>query len=174
MKLIIIYGPPAAGKLTVAKELSKLTGYKVLHNHLAIDFVQSVFKINKGNFWDYVNKIRLDMIKIIVKEKINVIITLGRIRQFPKPLKDIVGIVRKNKGELYFVQLLPCKSELLKRVTHPERKKHGKIKNVSTLKNIIKNYDFYSPVPYKPNLSIDNSKLSAKKVALMIKKHYRL
>ena len=42
MKLIVIYGPPAAGKLTVSKELSRITGYKVFHNHLAIDFIESV------------------------------------------------------------------------------------------------------------------------------------
>ena len=32
MKLIIIYGPPAVGKLTVAEELSRRTGFKILQN----------------------------------------------------------------------------------------------------------------------------------------------
>lgn len=29
MKLLFLYGPPAVGKLTVANEISKLTGFKV-------------------------------------------------------------------------------------------------------------------------------------------------
>lgn len=44
MKLIFIYGQPAVGKLTVAKELEKITGYKILHNHLFVDLVRSVFE----------------------------------------------------------------------------------------------------------------------------------
>ena len=47
MKLIVIYGPPAAGKLTVAKELSKLTGFKVLHNHITIDLIDHFIGFDK-------------------------------------------------------------------------------------------------------------------------------
>ena len=36
MKLIIIHGPPAAGKLTTANEIAAATGFKVFHNHLSI------------------------------------------------------------------------------------------------------------------------------------------
>ena len=43
MKLIIIHGAPAAGKLTIANELGRLTGFKVFHNHLSIDCVKPVF-----------------------------------------------------------------------------------------------------------------------------------
>ena len=37
MKLIIIHGPPAVGKLAVANEIASSTGFKVFHNHLSID-----------------------------------------------------------------------------------------------------------------------------------------
>ena len=37
MKLIFIWGPAASGKLTVARELEKLTGLPVFHNHLVVD-----------------------------------------------------------------------------------------------------------------------------------------
>ena len=39
MKTIFIYGAPAAGKLTVANELAKRTGFSVLHNHLINDLI---------------------------------------------------------------------------------------------------------------------------------------
>lgn len=38
MKLMFIYGPPAAGKLTVAKALCAHTGFKLFHNHLALQW----------------------------------------------------------------------------------------------------------------------------------------
>jgi tRNA uridine 5-carbamoylmethylation protein Kti12 len=36
VKLIFISGMPAVGKLTVAQELAKLTGYRPFHNHLTV------------------------------------------------------------------------------------------------------------------------------------------
>jgi len=50
MRLIFIYGPPATGKLTVAKELAKLTKYKIFHNHLTVDLIGSVLKFGTKTF----------------------------------------------------------------------------------------------------------------------------
>ncbi len=43
MDLVYLYGPPAVGKLTIATELARRTGFKVFHNHLSIDCVKPVF-----------------------------------------------------------------------------------------------------------------------------------
>ena len=37
MKLVVLHGPPAVGKLTVARELARLTGWRLFHNHLVVD-----------------------------------------------------------------------------------------------------------------------------------------
>ena len=50
MNLVFIYGPPGVGKLTVAKELAGLTGYKLFHNHLSIDWVLPVFDFGSDPF----------------------------------------------------------------------------------------------------------------------------
>src|SRR5215208_513243 len=50
MKLIFLHGLPGVGKLTVARELAKLTGYKVFHNHLAVDLVESLFEFGSRPF----------------------------------------------------------------------------------------------------------------------------
>lgn len=44
MKLVIIFGPHAVGKMTVGQELAKLTGLKLFHNHMTIDIVSDLFR----------------------------------------------------------------------------------------------------------------------------------
>lgn len=43
MELVVVFGPPAVGKMTVGRELSRLTGYPLLHNHLTIEPLLEVF-----------------------------------------------------------------------------------------------------------------------------------
>jgi hypothetical protein len=43
MSLIILIGPPAVGKMTVGKELEKLSGFKLFHNHMTIEMVVPFF-----------------------------------------------------------------------------------------------------------------------------------
>ncbi len=44
MKLVIIFGPHAVGKMTVGQELAKITGLKLFHNHMTIDIVYDLFE----------------------------------------------------------------------------------------------------------------------------------
>ncbi len=43
MMLAFIYGAPAVGKLTMARAVAALTGFRVFHNHVAFDFAESIF-----------------------------------------------------------------------------------------------------------------------------------
>ena len=49
MKLIIIFGPPAVGKMTVGYELAKITGLRLFHNHMTIDLVLNFFDLESLN-----------------------------------------------------------------------------------------------------------------------------
>jgi len=42
MKLVIITGPHAVGKMTVGQELTKITPLKLFHNHISIELVASL------------------------------------------------------------------------------------------------------------------------------------
>jgi hypothetical protein len=174
MKVVFIYGPPASGKLTVAKELSKLTGYKIFHNHMTVDLLEPFIKINE-KFWNYNEILRKEVFKIFLKENVNVIFTFCYVGEVDKKfINEIKNMFKLNNGKIYFVHLIPDKKEILKRVKHAERKKYGKITHVKTLKCAVGKYDFYSSINPKSDLIIDNTKLSPKKVALKIKDHYKL
>ena len=63
MKLIFIYGPPAVGKLTVAKKLAQLTGYTVFHLHQTIDLVTQFFPQGTAAYSHVTRIIRLAIIE---------------------------------------------------------------------------------------------------------------
>lgn len=43
LKLVMIIGPHAVGKMTVGQELCKQTGLKLFHNHMTIDILSDLF-----------------------------------------------------------------------------------------------------------------------------------
>lgn len=46
MKLVIILGPHAVGKMTVGQELAAITGLKLFHNHMTIELVRNFFSVH--------------------------------------------------------------------------------------------------------------------------------
>ena len=48
--LVIIFGPPAVGKMTVGTALSRLTGLPLFHNHMTIDLVLPFFGFDQPQF----------------------------------------------------------------------------------------------------------------------------
>lgn len=44
MKLVIISGPHAAGKMTVGQHLADITGLKLFHNHMTIEPITDLFR----------------------------------------------------------------------------------------------------------------------------------
>ena len=48
MKLVFIIGSGAVGKMTVGRELTKITGLRLFHNHMAIEPVIDVFGYYDG------------------------------------------------------------------------------------------------------------------------------
>ena len=46
MYFIVIFGPPAVGKMAVGKEIQEATGIRLFHNHMAIEPVLNFFSPN--------------------------------------------------------------------------------------------------------------------------------
>ena len=175
MKLIFIYGPPAVGKLSVATELAKLTGFKLFHNHVSIQFVESIFEFGARAFSRLTNKFRLEMLEEASKEKIDTIFTFVYGRGTDDPfVGNAIHRVKSHGGRVCFVRLYCDEQALAKRVKAEERKRMGKISTKSTLHGVLKKYDLASEVPFQPSISIDTTDNSPKRVAELVAQHYRL
>lgn len=171
MKLIVLYGPPASGKLTVAKALSKITGYKIFHNHLLIDLLEKVLPWGSSDFKNYMDKYFFELLEVAMKHNVEgLIVTMVYYKDFDKPyLKTLVKTVEKQGGEVCFVQLKCSTKELLRRVTNASRKKFKKISTVQILKQSLKKHDIVSSVDYANNLVIDSEKNTPVSAARKIK-----
>ena len=175
MKLILIYGSPAVGKLTVANELAAKTDFKVFHNHLTIDAVEPIFEFGTPSFWKLVNLFRTETIAEAVRAKQNLIYTFCYAKNFDdEHIRLITKTVEENGGEIHFVLLVCEKSEIEKRVSDDSRKQYGKAKKLEILHDIWSKYDLFSPVPERESFIIDNTKLSAGETAVKIIEHFEL
>lgn len=163
MELIIIYGAPGVGKLTVARELARRTGHKLFHNHLTVDLVGSLFDFGSEQSVRLNARFRLELFAEAAKAKIpGVIFTLvyahGTDDAF---VQDIIDAVEPHGGVVRFV-LLTCEtSALLKRVTDESRSTYRKLRDPEVVRQMLSREDLASPVPHGPSLVIDNTHLGA-------------
>lgn len=58
MSVVILFGPPAVGKMTVGYELERLTGLRLFHNHMTIELVLRFFDFGSPPFQRLVNEFR--------------------------------------------------------------------------------------------------------------------
>lgn len=181
MKLIFLYGPPASGKLTVARVLAQITGYKIFHNHLTADLVSSVFPFGTREYSDLAERVRLDVTAAVVKSNIKgVIVTFAyggetyHGENDDRFIKKVVRVARRHGARVLFVKLFCDERELRRRVKHPSRKVFAKIHKVSVLKTVMRVLSLDSVIPFVESQIIDTTRLSPHKAATLIKRHYKL
>jgi dephospho-CoA kinase len=165
MKLIVLYGPPAAGKYTIAKAVAEKTGYKLFHNHLTIDLLKSVFTFGTPDFFRLSQKIRLDIFEQAAKKKIpGVIFTFVYEKSADDDfVKQLVERVKSNDGEVVFIQIYCEKEELLKRVKEESRKQFQKVKSEEGLLKTLAEGDQMSSIDFVDSRKIDSTHLTAEK-----------
>lgn len=175
MDLVYLYGPPAVGKLTVAKELAARTGYRVFHNHLAIDCVRPVFEFGSDSFWRQVHAIREGMMAEAARSGRDLISTTVYSHPDNDPqTKRRFDAVESNGGRVCLVKLT-CSEEVLEaRVPDSQRKAAGKIATVEGLRGAMAAHDLFTPIPWRESLHLDTGVLGAAEAAERIIAEYRL
>jgi tRNA uridine 5-carbamoylmethylation protein Kti12 len=179
MKLIFVYGPPAAGKLTVATELANMTGYKLVDNHKATDFLEEVFPRSDARLHPWRSKlgrkIRIDLVSAAAEADVNLIITFAPLSDGMFDfIRDITDAVATNGGELCMVQLLPSRDVLEARVLS-ESRKGVKIDTTKRWHELTDNNEgAFATFPGHEHLVLDNSVLTPQQAAQAIIGHYKL
>jgi AAA domain len=175
MKLIFLYGSPAAGKLTVANEIAKRTDFKVFHNHLSIDCVTPVFEFGSPPFERMIALIRKEMVAEAARAGRNMVYTFCYAKDIDDNHVEMISrAAEENGGEVCFVQLLCDKEVLKQRVLGESRRQYGKVKSIEMMDHFFETYDLFSPVPNRETLQIDNTGVPPDQAAELIIAHYGL
>ena len=180
MKLVIVFGPPAVGKMTVGYELAKLTDLKVFHNHMTIEIALNFFDFGQPEFHRLVNEFRQRIFEEVANSNLpGLIFTYVWALDHPSDknfIDQCCDIFRAKRGAIYFVELEADQEERLKRNASPLRLKQKPSKRdiKASQKNLIesdKNYklnsngDFFYTQNY---VKINNTRLTPSETAKKI------
>ena len=176
MKLIVIYGPPAVGKLTTAEKLGEISGYRVFHSHLAIDLVNSITPDGAGKAYsELLFRIIYETIEFAWKDKqaglVMTIAYTGSEKQ-KELLRKLKAMVESDGGRICPVKLIASMDELKRRVVSPSRDYYGKLMSADELEKWMAEIDYLSKMDIAESLEIDNTSIGSDAVAEMIKRHY--
>ena len=170
MKLIFIYGLPATGKLTVAQELALMTGFKLFHNHLAVDLLLSVFDFGSPQFVALREEIWLSVFTQACHSQLSGLIFTFAPESTVRPnfISNMLSKVTSADGEVDFIELHCPLPELKQRIASPSRFQHKKLTSLSLFEQLHNNGALDTSSMPKPRLSIDTSLCTAAQAAAQI------
>lgn len=169
MKVIFLHGPVASGKLTIARELGRITGYAVFHNHLVVDAVAAVFPFGSSAFVRLRESMWLDVIREAALAQRSLIFTFA-----PEPTvaegfdRRVVDTVRAAGGSTHFVQLTVPAAIQEERLAAPSRAEFGKLQSVALLRELRPQFEASERAMPKSEAVIDTSVLAPTEAARTI------
>ncbi|MYL50014.1 AAA family ATPase [Halobacillus litoralis] len=127
MKLVLLFGPQAVGKMTVGQELEKLTELKLFHNHMTIELLQPFFGFS-DEMWRLSQLFREEIFRTYAEsDQYGMIFTF--IWAFNKQedwdfVETMIDIFEQEGGDVYFVELQADMEERIKRNRTSNRLEH--------------------------------------------------
>lgn len=183
MKLVLLIGNGAVGKMTVGQALMKQTGLRLFHNHMTIEPVLEIF----GDF--HTNAI-LQMREVIFREfaktdnygMIHTVMWAFDAQEDWDYINHVVDIFKEQNADIYCVELVaPQEIRLQRNETHNRLAHKASKRDLARSRERViemdRQYRFESrpgEIPFENYWKIDNSYLEPEVVAAMIKERFAL
>lgn len=174
MKLVILYGPPAVGKLSVAQALAARTGFRVLHNHLFINLSHALFDLGTDPSRVFSRQLRAFSLEVARNSHLaGVILTQVYARDRDAYILGLCDEAEAQGDEVCLVQLT-CAVEVLEaRVTEGSRGAFGKLTTVAGLREKLELLDApFGRVEGREGLSLRTDRQTPETVARTIQAHF--
>ena len=187
MKLVIIIGPHAVGKMTVGQELAGLTGLKLLHNHMTIELVRNFFSVHGSAEGKRLNALfRQEIFEAVAKSDLEGLIFTFMFA-FDEPseheyVNSLIKLYESHGADTFVVELYADFDVRIERNKTENRllnkpSKRDLNHSEALFRNIEANHRLNSndgEIPFKNYLKIDNTNLSPRKTAERIKEKFAL
>ena len=169
MKVVFIFGPAAAGKLTVGRELAALTGLPLFHNHLVVDAVGAVFPFGTEAFIRLRERFWLQTFEEAARLGRSLIFTFAPEATveagFPHRVR---AAVEPFGGDVVFVELQVSPDEQELRINAPSRSEFGKLRSLELLRSLRGQFRECMAAMPAPHLSIDTELYTPRQAAEQI------
>ena len=179
MKLVLIIGSGAVGKMTVGQELMKITNMRLFHNHMMIEPVLEVFGGFNG---EVIQKLRETVFEEFLKtDNDGMIFTMMWAFDMPSDREYVVSVAEKF-DEVYCVELVADQAVRLERNRTENRLKNKASKRdlQASEKRLIGEETKYrlvslpGEIPFENYMRIDNTNIPPEDAARMIKEKFNL
>lgn len=168
-RVVWIYGPPASGKLTIARELSKLTQLPVFHNHLAVDMAAALFPFGSDQFIRLREYSWIEAFRNASLEQRSFIFTFAPERTVrPSFISHASMLVERLDGRVLWVRI-ECADEVIEaRLGNEDRNRWSKLGNAADYRKLKQEGAFtYRPLP--SDLTLDSASIAPAEAAQRIK-----
>ena len=156
MEIIFVYGPAAAGKLTVSRELAKLTGLPLFHNHLVVDAVGAVFPFGSEPFVLLRESFWLQTFTEAARIGQSLIFTFAPEAtvdpHFPERVR---AAIQPFGGSVAFIALTVSTEEQELRIGSASRSEFGKLTSLALLRELRASFEASMRAMPAAELSID-------------------
>jgi hypothetical protein len=183
MRLIVVFGPPAVGKMTVGRAIAERTGLRLFHNHMTIEPVLSIFAFDSPPFARLVRSFRDQIFQEVADSDLpGLIFTCMWSLDDERDKRFVDGVCerfRSRGAAVHFVELYATLEERLRRNRTEERllAKPSKRDVEASERRLRTNErlrlntdgDFFYP---EDHLRIDNTALEPAEVAEEIIRHF--
>jgi hypothetical protein len=135
MNLIFIHGPAASGKLTIGRELERLTGIPLFHNHLVVDALLEKLSFGEPEFVRLREAMWMATFETAARSNRSLIFTFA-----PEPTvtegfpERVVELVEGQGGRVRFVRLELSEREQERRIANESRKEFRKLTSLDVLR----------------------------------------
>jgi chloramphenicol 3-O-phosphotransferase len=167
MVVVFLHGPPAAGKLTVGREIARLTGYPLFHNHLIVDAVGAVFPFGTAPFVELRQRFWLEVFEEAARAGRPLIFTFAPEPTVPMDFVDqAVSRVGTHGGRIAFVRLMVSDTEQDRRIGNADRGRFNKLTSAEVLHRL--RADTTRVLQPPTDLAIDTERMTAAEAAARI------